>query len=196
MKRRTHLAPRLPTLLAWLSLMLAPACSCRQTNEVAPLPPKAEGPALAGLQGPPPSVAGVPAGLLLPPATPGDSRVAITGCLAEADEAGGARHPVAVTRSAPATPEVTVSALGNGLIVAHDLAHACCLKGEVEARVEGTTVRVIETLSGSPCRCMCHSTLKTAVALVPGDYTVEVVVKDGFGEKTVTSRSIRVGSPR
>lgn len=86
MKRRTHLAPRLPTLLAWLSLMLAPACSCRQTNEVAPLPPKAEGPALAGLQGPPPSVAGVPAGLLLPPATPGDSRVAITGCLAEADE--------------------------------------------------------------------------------------------------------------
>jgi len=187
-------------LTAFLAGVVALACcTCRAPGDAAPpTPPSAAEPAQTAPAAPAlpaPVVALPPSGLLLPPATAGESITRLAGCLAEADadEAAGERHPAVATRSRGAAPEVAVSALGNGVVVAHDLQHACCLKGAVLTRVDGATVRVRETLSGSPCRCLCQSTLKTAVALAPGAYTVEVVLVSGGSERTVASEPITVG---
>lgn len=198
--------PRSSLVSALMAGVVALACcTCRATGDAAPAPatPPAASSApstpTASAQGPvegPAPVVSLPAGgLLLPPATAGESISRLAGCLSEAasDEAAGARHPVVATRSRGAAPEVAVSALGHGVIVAHDLQHACCLKGAVETRVDGATVRVRETLSGSPCRCLCRSTLKTAVALAPGAYTVEVVLVNGGSERTVATEQVSVG---
>lgn len=110
----------------------------------------------------------------------GQANIAIRGCLKEAadDPAADAKFPVAQTRSA--TPEVDVKTGAGGVTVAHQFAHACCLKGAVETKVEAGKVVLIETLSGTPCRCMCSSTIETAVKLESGDYELEVqLVRDG-----------------
>lgn len=134
-------------------------------------------------------------GVLLPPSTPGESRWDVAGCAAEA--AGGEEatkaYAVAPTR-APLADPVRIGQTGTGIVVHHDVDHACCLAADVTAAVEGSAVRVRETLSGTPCRCVCRSSLRTAIGLAPGSYelTVEVdrsgVVTEAFRQTITRSR--------
>ncbi|MDQ3264186.1 MAG: hypothetical protein M3Y59_11075 [Myxococcota bacterium] len=133
--------------------------------------------------------------LLIPPAKPGEIVADFAGCLslAEATAEAGARFPVPPPTRGPNPDQVRVNPMGEGIVIAHELSHACCLQGEATARVEGTKLVVTEKLTGTPCRCMCASTIRSAVGLSPGTYTVVVQVdesgslRDAFqGEVTVT----------
>ncbi|XXF76870.1 hypothetical protein P2318_28005 [Myxococcaceae bacterium GXIMD 01537] len=119
-------------------------------------------------------------GLLVPPEGAGLSRVHFDGCLAqaEASEVSGARFPAPAVTRGPSGGGVTVSPLGGGVLVVHDLAHGCCLRADVRSSLEGRTVTVTETLTGNTCRCRCRSTVKAAVSLPPGDYRLRVVTEE------------------
>src|SRR6185295_17987263 len=70
---------------------------------------------------------------LLPPERPGESISEVQGCLAaERTAAAGARYP---PPDHPADA-VRVNPLSSGLIITHELAHACCLHTAVAASVE------------------------------------------------------------
>jgi hypothetical protein len=119
-------------------------------------------------------------GLLIPPSTPGAAKVAVEGCLAQADtsEEAGSRFPVPPPTRGPAKANVAVEPLGKGILVVHELAHGCCLTADVKSSLEGRTVTLTETLSGKSCRCRCSSTVRAAVGLLPGDYTLKVVTHE------------------
>jgi hypothetical protein len=134
----------------------------------------------------------------LPP--PGASKTDLKGCIAAANtEAEGAKYaPPPPTRAAP-KPEVVITPANGGITVTHEMQHGCCLKGAVATDIQGTQVRVVETLSGNSCRCMCASTLSTAVGLNPGQYTVTVVRvnPDGNSKEVVSNQPVAVGgAPR
>jgi hypothetical protein len=134
-------------------------------------------------------------GLLLPPGTPGESRTQFEGCLAQAEatEAAGSRFPSrAQSRGAPAGPAVQVSTVSGGVLITHELSHACCLTAAVTSKVEGTKVLVRETLSGSPCRCLCQSTVRTAVGLSKGHYQLSLVQAQGGAATSVLETGIDV----
>jgi hypothetical protein len=133
--------------------------------------------------------------VLLPPSTPGESTTELAGCLAQAGatEADGARFPApAATRGGPAQPAPRITPIAGGVIVAHDLSHACCLKATVTSKLEGRELTVRETLSGTPCRCMCASTIKSAVGLSDGSYHVKLLL----GEVTVMEKDVTLGASK
>ncbi len=143
----------------------------------------------AASPGPGPAAPG-PAGtlharLMIPP-TPGQSRFVVEGCATTPDE------PPAETRALPEAEKVEASALGNGIVVSHVLAHACCLKAETSAVVDGAHVTITETLSGTPCRCMCSSTLRTAVGLPVGTWDVQVRTVEPGKTRTAWSGELTV----
>jgi hypothetical protein len=135
--------------------------------------------------------------ILLPPTTPGDSKSEVTGCLAAATEAEGAKFapPPENTRGMVPAPAVKVDAIAGGIIVSHDLSHACCLRGTVTSKLDKEQVTVREVLSGTPCRCMCRSTLRTAVGLKPGDYKIHVTVEENGKERTPVDLTATVIGP-
>jgi hypothetical protein len=51
---------------------------------------------------------------------------------------------------------------------------------------------VRETLTGNPCRCMCGSTLRTAVGLPPGAWTVVVELEIGGQVRPVAEIPVAV----
>ena len=75
----------------------------------------------------------------------------------------------------------------DGVRVVHQVPHACCLRAAVVTEVTGTAVFVRERLSGSPCRCMCASTLTTTLPLSPGTYEIAVEL-DVNGRKQAAPR--------
>lgn len=147
--------------------------------------PSLEGPQVQGPSNPGKPVPGL-RNVLVPPTTPGAAQVALDGCLAQADatEESGAHFPAPAPTRGPSKPTVSVEALGGGVLVVHELAHGCCLQADVKSLLEGRTVTVTETLSGKSCRCRCRSTVRAAVGLLPGDYTLKVVT-DEAGNKQV-----------
>jgi hypothetical protein len=162
------------------------ACTKHEDSQTRPDPPAATAPDAGapppevGPQVGPASSGGTLGGkligkVLLPPTTAGESSSEVAGCLAAASEADAAKFPL--SREAPAAP-VTVSSLSNGLIITHELTHACCLKATVTSKLDKDEVTLREALFGTPCRCMCSSTLRTAVGLRAGLYRVHVVVED------------------
>jgi hypothetical protein len=124
-------------------------------------------------------------GVALPPLTEGTSRSTVTGCLAAATQAEAEQHlPPPVTRST--APAVTMTPFRGGVSVAHQLTHACCLKAQITTRIEGSSAVVLEKLTGSPCRCMCGSMLRTAIGLAPGHWTIAVdLEQDGRVEGVI-----------
>ena len=106
--------------------------------------------------------------LLMPPAEAGTLKFAVEGCAAKPNEESVA------TRALPPPDSVQTSVLQGGVLLTHEVAHACCLSAASAVTVEGTKVVVTETLSGTPCRCRCSSSLRTAVGLKPGTWSVEV----------------------
>lgn len=134
------------------------------------------GPGPVGMPRPVPGLQGI----LVPPQAPGASKVRLEGCLAQAErtEASGSRFPTPPATRGPAKPPVSVSTLGGGALVVHELDHGCCLQAEVSSQLEGKLVTVTERLSGQSCRCRCRSTVRAAVGLPPGDYTLKIVTDD------------------
>jgi hypothetical protein len=114
----------------------------------------------------------------IPPADAGASRSVVSGCLTAATESDGSRFPAPPVSRNPAPP-VTVTAVPGGALVVHELTHACCLRSQVTSSLDGRRAVVRETLTGTPCRCMCGSTLRTAVALPAGAWTVAVELETG-----------------
>jgi hypothetical protein len=129
---------------------------------------------------------------VLPPVDPGKVAWRADGCLALAKGSAedDKRFPAAMTRASQA--DVTVSVMGVGAIVTHTLRHACCLHGDVQAHVRGQDIEVREVLTGDACRCMCASTVKTAVGLKPGQYTLRVVVVTGGVETEVARKPVEI----
>ncbi len=181
----------LVTRVATLALVLA-LVGCSSSNR-APAKADSESPAAepaAAEPAPEPAKPKGPvgaAGLLLPPGQHGGSVVKLAGCAKSGTrgEADAKSFPVPPAGSrGPATAAVTVQSTGNGIVVKHQLAHMCCRTAAVAATVEGTTVRVRETLEGPGCRCNCASTVAVAVGLSPGAYTL-VVETDRAGDVAV-----------
>jgi hypothetical protein len=190
--------PPLSALALAPALVLTVALGCaRDRVEVTPTKPAVEG-VCAEPPPPPTPLSPSPAAdrpaptfqgkLLLPPANPGEARSELSGCLAAApSEAEGARYPVALRSGAAANAraDVRVNPMGRGVIVSHDLTHGCCLKAEVTATLEGDRLVMLEQLSGAACRCQCASTVRTAVGLAPGRYTLSVRQAHGGEPKVV-----------
>ena len=158
---------RTPLLLVLLSLAAckhtepAPETAAATPGNTAPAEPGAGGePAQAGPAAP-------LARMMIPPSQ-GQSSFRAEGCAASSDGMPEA------TRALPSEEKVEASALGTGIVVSHDLPHACCLKAESKVKIDGAQVTITETLSGTPCRCMCSSTLRTAVGLKKGTWDVSV----------------------
>lgn len=184
----------------------AAALSCCRSPEVKPTEDRpatvaatvtapGEGRAGSGAMGMGGVAGGPMAGLLLPPGTPGESRSKFEGCLAqtEATEAAGSRFPSrAGSRSAPTGTEAQVSTVAGGVLITHTLSHACCLSAAVTSKVSGTKVSVRETLSGSPCRCLCESTVRTAVGLSKGHYQLSLVQESGGAPVSVLETELEV----
>jgi hypothetical protein len=127
---------------------------------------------------------------LSPPAGIGELRTNISGCAATATEKE-AQAFVSTTRGIPPPP--TIQAVQGGALINHPLDHTCCLTLAVTSRIEGDGTAVVrETLSGSPCRCRCSSTVKTAIGLKPGRWTVAIEVEDTSGVRRVQEQSIEV----
>jgi hypothetical protein len=89
-------------------------------------------------------------------------------------------------------PQVTVTPVAGGVVVSHAFRHACCLRSRILPRFSERTVVVSEKLSGTPCRCMCSSRLRTTVGLAPGKWTVVVDLDSGKGPERVHSENLVV----
>jgi hypothetical protein len=151
------------------------------TMSVPPTSPQAPG-IIAVPPEPPPSVVSAPegqgstgAGAILPPSRAGASLSRIEGCLTARGESEARRYAMALPRRAT----VSVRAAPGGAVVVHELAHACCLRAKVSARLDGDLVVVTERLVGTPCRCECGSVIRTGVGLPAGRHRVAVQVERG-----------------
>lgn len=172
---------RLSPILA--AALLAAACSSAQPK---PDPAPAPAPAAEAAVAPAPQDK-----YAATPAT-GQARVTLEGCLSAApSEEEGARHVTRAVRGA-AAPEVVVSIGGLGVIVAHEIEHACCLSARVETAVEGGELRLTEKLEGKACRCRCSSTIKTEVGLEPGDYTLVLALDKGQGPQEIHRQPVAI----
>jgi hypothetical protein len=134
---------------------------------------------------------GAVATALAPPAEAGASRSSVSGCLTAVGESDATRFPAPPVSRNPAPP-VTVTAVPGGALVVHELTHACCLRAQVTTSIAGSRAVVRETLTGNPCRCMCGSTLRTAVGLPPGAWTVVVELEIGGQVRPVAEIPVAV----
>ncbi len=124
------------------------------------------------------------------PATIGVATSSVSGCLAK--NGGTEQAPRHATRAAPNPEPVTVTAVSGGVHVVQELAHACCLKSKTRTKIQGKIVTVKVALSGTPCRCMCSSSVATNVRLSPGEYTIRVLVDDRGQKKQEPDQKIVV----
>lgn len=173
-----------------MALLIGTACSSSKA-ETKPDEPEASGPTTsAGTPSRPEAKRPAGAGrVLLPPSEIGANRAAFDGCLTAETEDESKRFPV--TRKM--APPPAISALNNGIVLSHELTHGCCLKARVDSSVEAGVVTIKEVLTGESCRCRCQSTIRAAVGLAPGDYTVKVLLDDQSGAiKTVTEQPVSV----
>ena len=95
------------------------------------------------------------------------------GCLSK--PVAAQNNPTRTNRTA-APDSFRVTPLDNGAIISHAFAHACCLSATTETTVAASTITIEERLVGTPCRCVCDSTIQTRVNVPAGDYEVRLVV--------------------
>ena len=145
------------TLAALLLTMTSCAHQEPKTSATAPSGGAVTGPAATVLQG-----------LVLPPLEAGAFNSSVSGCAAEP------KRDEPATRSMPRPEKVDVTGVSTGVVLGHVLPHACCLTAATAVAVVGGKVTITETLSGTPCRCLCDSTLRTAVGLGKGSWSIEV----------------------
>lgn len=125
-----------------------------------------------------------------PESVPVVARVSLSGCLEKSKRRGGAepkREPV----SGPAVDNVRIQKGKSGIIVFHDLTHNCCFEADVQTSVKGTSVLVVEKLSGDTCRCRCNSTIRTDIGLeTKKTYTVRVDVNENGQDRKVHQEDV------
>ncbi len=114
----------------------------------------------------------------------------VAGCLASPGRMAQGERSRAAMDPAEAKPELTVTPAAGGVRVVHEVAHACCLESKIETKVSGGTVTITESLFGTPCRCMCTSTISTSVRLGSGQYTLRVVVDHAGQQKTTEQKLV------
>ncbi len=178
-----------PGLLFLPVLAVIAVLSCA----TAPPPP----PALA----PPPAERGeatsAPAPIPPPVKPVGEHEVAATvrGCLALANLGQEPEERLPPKRGADEPmPELVAEAYDWGLVVRHELRHPCCLKGAIDAEIEGNLVVVTERLTGTPCNCYCWSTVITRVGLPAGDYDLLVEQLGPVSEDTLLFTTFEIGN--
>ena len=115
----------------------------------------------------------------------------VEGCAAE--PAGGDTRSVETELE---DDDYVVQVLGNGIIVNALQQHRCCLEGSSAFNQEAETLYFDIHLEGSPCRCMCNSTFKGAIALEPGDYQLKVRRFEGEDQEVVYEQGLSIQSER
>jgi len=185
--------------LVLVAVLLLAACSAR--NRTAdPAPDSQQTQPSAPSAPDTPSIADEPAPAATPPAlgvgglrpgTPRTAQTSVEGCLAETEKSEAAAAAHAPTRGG--MDGVAVTTTGSGAIVTHQFNHACCLAADVTTEFEASQIVVTERLTGDPCRCMCRSTLKTAIGLALGAYTLEYRQHLGDAEpRIVATESVAI----
>ncbi|MDJ0761831.1 MAG: hypothetical protein QNJ97_02485 [Myxococcota bacterium] len=115
----------------------------------------------------------------------------LMGCLADPEKKDSTAKGAQVRRGGD---KVTVAKGKSGITVSHYLNHLCCLEASVKSAVTGTNITVEEQLSGTPCKCMCSSTIKTSVPLplpmANKTYKVTVTLDDQGNKKIVHEQEI------
>ncbi len=125
-----------------------------------------------------------------PKTAPTEPTYAIKGCAAP-DTARTA--PTRGTPEDKVSEAYAVTAIAGGVVISHKVPHACCLKGEVETKVDGNVVTVTEKLTGKPCRCLCGSGIETIVPVAAGEYEVKLVLEQpNSTPRAVTSQKVTV----
>jgi hypothetical protein len=114
----------------------------------------------------------------------------IRGCLSK--PAALQNNPSRSTARPSDTQGFKVTPLGNGALVTHDFTHACCLSATIDTVVDGNTITVREHLVGTPCRCVCESTIQTRLNVPPGDYDVRLVTDTNGVQAQIGSKSLAV----
>jgi hypothetical protein len=119
----------------------------------------------------------------------------VRGCLGRANlgQEPEVRLPPKRGESEP-LPELLAEAYDWGLVVRHKLRLPCCLKGAVDAEIEGELVVVTQRLTGTPCNCYCWSTISTRVGLPPGDYDLLVEQVGPVSEQTLLFTTLEIGA--
>ena len=125
------------------------------------------------------------------PSNVGETRMEVEGCLLAASEEGGARFPPPPVSRAGGPPHVTLQVVGGGVVLEHALAHACCLKVRTTAKLDAGHAVVTEELSGAACRCRCGSTIRTALRLPPGEWSVELELEESGTAKRQFQQTVR-----
>lgn len=124
-----------------------------------------------------------------PESAPVVARVSLSGCLEKSNKRGAEpkREPV----TGPAVDKVRIQKGKSGIIVFHDLTHNCCFEADVKTTVKGTSVLIVEKLSGEVCRCRCNSTIRTDVGLeTKKTYTVRVDVNENGQDRKVHQEDV------
>jgi hypothetical protein len=130
--------------------------------------------------------------LLLSALDPGQSQSTVTGCLA------GEKDKSIVRKTDDyAEDEIEVRTVAGGALVIHRLTHSCCLEANVRFTTRGDVATVHERLGGQPCRCMCRSTIETAIGLSLGMWTVQVEVELPFeAARIVGQQRVKILEPK
>jgi hypothetical protein len=111
------------------------------------------------------------------------------GCLSKSV---GAQNKPTRSRKMKAETTFRVTPLGNGALVTHTFEHACCLSATTTTTTNGNAITVEERLVGTPCRCVCDSTIQTRIGAPPGDYEVRLVLNTNGVESLVGVQPLSV----
>ena len=130
--------------------------------------------------------------VLLSALDPGQSQSSVTGCLA------GEKDKSVVRKTADyQDDDLEVRTVAGGALVIHHLTHPCCLQANVRFTTRGNVATVHERLGGEPCRCVCRSTIETAIGLGVGMWTVKVEVEQPFETARLAGeRRVKILEPK
>lgn len=146
---------------------------------------------LAGCAAKPPTPTGAEP-LLLSALDPGQSQSRVTGCLAGEKDRSAVR-----TTADYQEDDLEVRTVAGGALVIHRLTHPCCLQANVRFTTRGSVATVHERLGGEPCRCVCRSTIETAIGLGVGMWTVKVEVEQPFETTRLAGeRRVKILEPK
>ncbi len=76
----------------------------------------------------------------------------------------------------PAPGDNEIRGDGDSIIYSRFVHHGCCRKAEVSTQQHDKVITIIEYWTGSICKCMCNSTIRTVIQkLSKGEYQVYAI---------------------
>lgn len=89
---------------------------------------------------------------------------------------------------------VSIQAWKDSIEAVHIVNHACCLEVDVTSGQSGNELIVREKFYGSPCKCVCQSTITAAFRdLDSGEYTIRIFVEEAGIERPDHESTVKVG---